>query len=164
MIIASLLVRPMQPHPDHAISRLKQRRTLFLEDMRAKTKSSLVSQFEQVLDDFIEWSTARPRLRISGKMYQQAVVTFQRVSDNAVFWSAYPQANSRTKLAILPHSERAMAQRVKSKVRAVLEEITPGTAKNRGVFQVRFRDLVDSEPRQRLKQLLEELLVDYTRT
>jgi hypothetical protein len=135
----------------------------FLGDMKINTSPADAREFEAILDDLISWSLQRPELmRLSERFYAQAVISFERVPDGAVLWSAYPQHNGRTKLSLLPGSMSTLAEPLRSEVRAELHDLTRGELNEQGTLQIRFRFLTELAVRQRVKSIMERLLHEHS--
>ncbi|ODT02039.1 MAG: hypothetical protein ABS52_15430 [Gemmatimonadetes bacterium SCN 70-22] len=117
-------------------------------------------RFAEVLDHFIDWSAVHATSLVhhdSG--YEQHVVSFARVVDGSVFWSAYPRMVDGAKFEITPRTAKYLNPALQDEARALFGSISTEALTDDGTLRVRFSALKNLTTRQRVTDLLERLLV-----
>ena len=127
----------------------------FLEQVKDKTngEAQKVDDYERVLDDLIAWSEAQGGLLTFNPKpaaNSQAKIEYRFRGD--LFWDAWPQKRKPTKFTYEYDFERTYLLAEFAKLSA------NGQPASEVLPTVWFRDLVPEAARQRLKQLLGEVL------
>jgi hypothetical protein len=124
-----------------------------------------VPQFTLILDDFIAWSSSQAALEHADHDYDQGVVSF-RESSGRIFWSAYPKGENKhgAKFEILPGSADRLTNEAREQTLAVLKELSNEPISMDTTLRIRFAAMRSTARRDRIKKLLETLMVQLATT
>jgi hypothetical protein len=138
---------------------LAESRDAFVRDVGRFTPREKL-QFTSILDDFITWSATKNELEHADHDYKQGVVSF-RITPELIFWSAYPKAedNHGAKFEILPGSASRLSSDAREHALKVLKGLTDEPISMETTLRIRFAALRSNERRERVKSLLETLII-----
>lgn len=138
---------------------LEYRREAFLQKLKRYTAPIERTKFREALDDFIAWSLERGDLiRPTTRGTQPEVIGFERINDQAVFWSAHVRSTDGAKLELLPRKKGTLPPALSDKARLLLKELAGGRVHEGSVLLISLRALKAPAKRERLKQLMDDIL------
>ncbi|MEP7343741.1 MAG: hypothetical protein ABI877_00680 [Gemmatimonadaceae bacterium] len=145
----------------YPLSNLPQYRSAFIAQVSREVPHPDEQQrFIQVLDHFVQWSVLRPgKLGLSEASNRKHIVSFERLADGAVFWTAYPRDRG-ARLEILPRARPSLSAARLEDAIAVLSSVTVEPISEETPLSISFAALKNADARDRVTQLLDRILSD----
>lgn len=147
------------------LANMQQYRSAFITQLNREVQHADEQQrFVQVLDHFIQWSALRPgKLGLADVTGRQHVVSFNRVADGAVFWTAYARDRG-AKLEILPRARTSLSAERLQDILAVIGSVTVEPVSEETPLRIPFAALKNADARARVTDLLQRILADPCET
>lgn len=140
---------------------LSESREAFLVNMRKLSGVSERPQFQEILDDFIGWSSARPDdLAYHDKDHRQNLVSFRLADSAQVIWTAYPKQNAGAKLSVLPGGNGRLPDELLLEIVAKLQGVTTEPVRADKKLDIPFRALKSPARRAVVKEVIDTILTE----
>ena len=138
---------------------LDESREAFLVNMRTMSGASERPQFEEILDDFVGWSAARPTDMVyHDKDSHQNVVSFRLAGSAQVIWTAYPKRSAGAKLTVLPGGNGRLPDALLAEIVAKLQGVTTEPVSANKKLDIPFRALKSPARRAVVKEVIDAIL------
>ena len=141
---------------------LKESRVAFIEQLeRYLPFAGEQKRFVETLDYFIEWSRQQPTLLAHfDHDADPCVVSFTRVADGTVLWSASPRRGDGAKFEVVPRQRRTLTADRREDALASMRAISRQPITDESPFQVTFAALKGAGGREQMVALMERILQD----